>query len=252
MWVKWNFWLILAALFIVSSIFFLPFSTVRFGGLFLGTLGTCCLAQGVLTAKSSKHHFAHVFSRIGRILFVLFCVSFVCIQGMIIQGKQADPQAEEADYVLVLGARIMPTRPSATLIERCRTAADFLREHPNATAILCGGQGANEPMPEAHMMRDYMVETLGVDADRLLLEDASRNTIQNIQNAKELYDLEHHPCAVISSDFHLARARRLMVHAGLDPYGIPAPMPDVPLIEAASHMREYCSILGLLITGRYF
>ena len=102
------------------------------------------------------------------------------------------------------------------------------------------------------MMRKYMVETLGVDESRILVEDTSRNTIQNIRNAKQLYNLENQRCAVVSSDFHLARARRLMAHAGLDPYGISAPMPDVPLIEAASHMREYCSTLGLLITGRYF
>ncbi len=252
MWTKWNFWMVLATLFIVSSIFFLPFSSIRFGGLFLDALGVCCLAQGVLKRKSSTHRIAHVLSRIGRILFVLFCVSFVCIQALIVQGQRADPQAEQAEYVLVLGSHILPDRPSATLIERCRTAADFLQTHPDTTAILCGGQGTDEPMPEAHMMRDYMVETLGVNADRLLIEDASRNTIQNIENAKKLYDLEHHSCAVISSDFHLARARRLMAHAGLDPYGLPAPMPDVPLIEAASHMREYCSILGLLLTGRYF
>lgn len=252
MWAKWKFWLFLAILFIVPGLFFLPFSPVRFGGLFLGALGACCLMEGFLVAKESKHRIAHIIAQAGRILFVLFCVSFVYIQGLIMQGEITDPQVEDAKYVLVLGAHILQTRPSDALIERCKTAAEFLQTHPYATAILCGGQGTNEPMPESHMMRKYMVETLGVDENRILVEDTSRNTIQNIQNAKQLYNLENQRCAVVSSDFHLARARRLMAHAGLDPYGISAPMPDMPLIEAASHMREYCSTLGLLLTGRYF
>lgn len=252
MWAKWKFWLALAVIFIISGGFFLPFPPVRFGGLFLWGLGTCCLMEGFFVARESVHPLAHKLAQVGRILFLLFCISFAAIQGLIMQGEISDPEAEDAQYVLVLGAHILQTRPSDALIERCRTAAEYLETHPDAIAILCGGQGTNEPMPESHMMRKYMIETLGVDPNRLLVEDTSRNTIQNIRNAKELYALESYRCAVISSDFHLARARRLMAQAGLNPYGIPAPMPDVPLIEAASHMREYCSTLGLLISGRYF
>lgn len=252
MWAKWKFWLILAFMFIVPGIFFLPFSPVRFGGLFLGALGACCLMEGFFVAKEKAHPLAHKIAQAGRILFTLFCVSFIGIQVLIIGGQTSDPEAEDAQYVLVLGAHILQTRPSDALIERCKTAADYLKAHPDATAILCGGQGTNEPMPESHMMRKYMIETLDVAPERLLVEDTSRNTIQNIRNAKHLYNLQDYRCAVISSDFHLARARRLMAQAGLDPYGVPAPMPDVPLIESASHMREYCSTLGLLLTGRYF
>lgn len=252
MWAKWKFWLILAFMFIVPGIFFLPFPPVRFGGLFLGALGVCCLMEGFFVAKEKAHPLAHKIAQAGRILFTLFCVSFIGIQVLIIGGQTSDPEAEDAQYVLVLGAHILQTRPSDALIERCKTAADYLKAHPDATAILCGGQGTNEPMPESHMMRKYMIETLDVAPERLLVEDTSRNTIQNIRNAKHLYNLQDYRCAVISSDFHLARARRLMAQAGLDPYGVPAPMPDVPLIESASHMREYCSTLGLLLTGRYF
>ena len=160
-----------------------------------------------------RHRGAHVVAQVGRVLFTLFCVSFVCIQGLIISGEHADPEADEAQYVLVLGAHILQDRPSDALIERLKTADTFLDEHPDAIAILCGGQGTNEPMPESHMMRQYMVDTLGTDPDRLLIEDKSRNTIQNIANAKALYPLDESRCAVISSDFHLARARKLMEQA---------------------------------------
>lgn len=251
MWKSSRFWLILAVILFVPGLFFLPSSPIRFGGYFLCGLGVCCAGEGWMVWLGRRHRGAHVVAQVGRVLFALFCVSFVCIQGLIISGEHADPEADEAQYVLVLGAHILQDRPSDALIERLKTADEFLDEHPDAIAILCGGQGTNEPMPESHMMRQYMVDTLGTDPDRLLIEDKSRNTIQNIANAKALYPLEESRCAVISSDFHLARARILMEQAGLDPYGVPAPVPNLPL-AAASHMREYCSTLGLILTGRYF
>ena len=162
---------------------------------------------------------------------------------------RADPEAGDADYLLVLGARVYEDgRPSAALAARLDTAYDFLQAHPEATAILCGGQGSNEPCPEAEAMYDYLTAR-GMNADRLLLEDESNNTIQNIENARALIG-DGHRTAVVTSDYHLARARVLMVRGGLDAAGIPAPTP-YPAQRVAVHCREYCSILGLMLTGRW-
>jgi len=42
-----------------------------------------------------------------------------------------------------------------------------------------------------------------------------------------------------------------MSSAGLDPYGIPAETPYISL-RMILHLREYCSILGLIVSGRWF
>ena len=70
---------------------------------------------------------------------------------------------------------------------------------------------------EAEAMRDYMVSH-GADPARLILEDASSTTIENIANAKKLLP-EGAAVAVITNDYHLARARRLLAHAGLGDAG---------------------------------
>ena len=163
-----KFWLILAAVLIGAGLFFLPFSPIRFGGYFLVALGACCAGEGWMTWLAPKKRAARMLSRVGLVLFALFCLSFVGIQGLIVSGEHADPEADDAQYVLVLGAHILQDRPSDALIERLKTADAFLEAHPDATAILCGGQGVNEPMPESHMMQQYMVEVLGTDPDRLL------------------------------------------------------------------------------------
>lgn len=97
-------------------------------------------------------------------------------------------------------------------------------------------------------MRDYMTAH-GADPARLILEDASSTTIENIANAKKLLP-EGAAVAVITNDYHLARARRLLAHAGLGDAGVPAKTPH-PGQWAAVRCREYCSIMGLMLTGRW-
>lgn len=248
---SYRIWFVLSILCLIPGLLCLTWSPIWFGTMFLGTLAVGCAGQGVCVMFAEKHTAARRLAALGRVLFVLFLASFVWIQGMIALGARPDPEAAQADYVLVLGAHIYDDRPSASLARRLDVAADFLEAHPDAVAILCGGQGDNEIMPESHMMAMYLEQTKGIDPARLRVEDQSRNTIQNIENAKAEFSLENERCAVITSDFHLARARRLMARAGLDPVGLPSPTPYLSL-RLVSYMREYCSTLGLILTGRYF
>ena len=113
-----------------------------------------------------------------------------------------------------------PIPPLPDLAARCDTAIAVLNVNPGSQAILCGGQGGDEPCTEAAAMQDYMVAH-GADAERLILENKSSTTIQNIANAKKLLP-EGAAVAVITNDYHLARARRLLAHAGLGDAGVPA------------------------------
>ncbi len=242
-------WLALAAVFAVGGVIQLPWAPSRFGGVFFLVLAVGCAGEWLMLRLRDRYKVCRVLSVVGRVLFGLFLVSYIAIQGIILHGMRADPEAADAEYLLVLGARVYEDgRPSAALAARLDTAYDFMQEHPEVTAILCGGQGSNEPCPEAEAMYDYMVDK-GMDADRLLLEDESSNTIQNIENARALIG-DRHKTAVVTSDYHLARARVLMERGGLDACGIPAPTP-YPAQRVSVHCREYCSILGLMLTGRW-
>ncbi len=242
-------WLALAAAFAAGGVIQLPWAPSRFGGVFFLALAVGCAGEWLMLRLRDRYKVCRVLSVVGRVLFGLFLVSFIAIQGIILHGMRADPEAADAEYLLVLGARVYEDgRPSAALAARLDTAYDFMQEHTEVTAILCGGQGSNEPCPEAEAMYDYMVDK-GMDADRLLLEDKSSNTIQNIENARALIG-DGHKTAVVTSDYHLARARVLMERGGLDACGIPAPTP-YPAQRVSVHCREYCSILGLMLTGRW-
>ena len=245
-------WIGLAVLFAVIGVPQLFWKPSRFGGVFLLALAIGCAGEWLMLCGREKYRVCRVLSRVGRVLFALFVLSFATVQVFVIgvTFEENDPSAApKADYYLVLGALVNPDgQPSAALAARCDTALGVLNANPESRAILCGGQGGDEPRSEAAAMQDYMVAH-GADAHRLILEDKSGTTIENIDNAKKILP-EGAGVAVITNDYHLARARRLLAHAGLGDAGVPAKTPH-PGQWIAVRCREYCSIMGLVLTGRW-
>lgn len=247
-------WLGLALLSTVLGAVQLPWAPARFGGVFLLALAAGCAGEAYMLHLRTRHKLCAALAVAGRILFALFVLSFAYIQLVVIgSGLRMDAYSREnvpnTDYFLVLGALVNPNgQPSAALAARCDTAAALLTQYPKSQAILCGGQGANEPRSEADAMFDYLTAR-GIDPARLHREDKSNNTIENIQNAREFLAPSDRT-AVVTSDYHVARARVLLQSAGLDPVGIPAPTP-YPGQWISVRCREYCSIVGLMLTGRW-
>ena len=245
---EWKVYAALSMLSVLLALGCLLWEPLHFGTVFFGMLAVGCAGEAYTLRKADRCPVCKWVSTLGRALFLLFLVSFVLIEGMIWAGAQPDEAAYDADYVLVLGARCYGDRPSASLRSRLDTALGLMEES-DAVVILCGGRGSDEIAPESHIMYDYLVEQ-GADPGRLLIEDSSRNTIQNIENARAMLPAGA-STAVITNGFHLARAERLMARAGLDPVGLPAPTPYLTM-RAVCCLREYCSTLGLIVSGRYF
>lgn len=145
---------------------------------------------------------------------------FAVMLGMIVHEAYQQPQAG-ADYMIVLGARVRGDRISALLKYRLDTALEYLSDNPDTVVVVSGGQGSGENMSEAAAMQAYLVEH-GIQSEHILMDDASLNTDQNIQNSIDLiYHYEYENAAVkgqnssrhivlISNGFHLFRATRIM------------------------------------------
>ena len=55
----------------------------------------------------------------------------------------------------------------------------------------------------------------GIDPERLILEEQSTNTRQNLQNSLALLPDDYHKTvAIVTNDFHMARVRLLLTTAG--------------------------------------
>lgn len=122
-----------------------------------------------------------------------------------------------ADTVIVLGCRVNGTRPSKYLYDRCRAAADYLKENESAVAVLSGGQGPDEGISEAQCMKNTLVE-MGIDEGRLYLESKSTSTQENIELSKAV--IEENKLSknvlIVTNEFHQYRAKLLCDKNGLE------------------------------------
>ena len=131
---------------------------------------------------------------------------FVIGEIAILTGFVSDLPANDADYLIILGAKVNPNGPSLTLQKRINAAYEYLAEHPNTIVIASGGQGWDEPMSEARCIANKLI-AMGISADRILLEDRSTDTAENIQYSKKLIDDSPDiTVLVLSNDFHCFRA----------------------------------------------
>ena len=91
---------------------------------------------------------------------------------------------DNLDYLIVLGAQVYKNGPSPVLKFRLDKAYEYLSANPETRCIVTGGQGSNEPFTEASCMADYLVKR-GIDSGRIILEDKSTTTAQNLTNSNE-------------------------------------------------------------------
>ncbi len=145
-------------------------------------------------------------------------------EAIIIQASFGTPN-DTAPYMVVLGAKIRTTGPSASLWDRIYGAYDYLAAHPEVTAIVSGGQGPDEPMTEALAMYQELV-ALGIDPARIWIEDKATSTWENLNFSLDLIEEKtgQRPTklAVVSSEYHLFRSSLFAKACGVDFVGVPA------------------------------
>ncbi len=205
----------------------------------------------ILWGKYGKYLLKHtplVLKKISACLVLTGIVLFVVVEGMIISGFFAKGP-KNLDYILVLGAQLKKSGPSYVLQLRLDEAYDYLIQNENTKVIVSGGQGSNEPDTEAQGMYDYLVGK-GIAPDRILLEDASKNTNENIRFSSALIDPETDSVGIVTSNFHVFRALRLAEAAGYE---------KVHGIAAGSHpgflpnnmLREFLGVVKDFLTGNF-
>ena len=135
------------------------------------------------------------------ILYTLQCVYFTvytyfeCILiGSVVSGLRAARHvpAPVQDYILILGCGFRKDGTLPPLLRgRVDKAIEFWRaqmaQGREAVLIPSGGQGGDEPMPEAEAMGNYL-RSCGIPERVILEENRSRNTYQNMEFSKKLIE----------------------------------------------------------------
>lgn len=115
----------------------------------------------------------------------LFLVVEVLIVGAMLQKPEPG-----LDYIVVLGAQVKGRSPSQSLLYRILESAEYLKENPETKAILSGGKGTGEAISEACCMRQEL-EKMRISGERLIEENRSTSTKENIVYSYELIQADH-------------------------------------------------------------
>lgn len=180
-----------------------------------------------------------------RILFGALLLVFLAVEVCIAAGGAVTPP-ENTDYIIVLGARVNPDGPSGSLRNRIETAREYLSAHPDTKAVLSGGRGADEPMSEAQCMFEHLTAG-GIDPGRLMIEDQSRDTAENLRNSYALIGDENASVAVVTNDFHMLRARALARGQGHAVGGVPVPTSAISYPHYM--LREFAGVCYETVRG---
>ena len=121
------------------------------------------------------------------------------------------------DVVIVLGAGVVGENVTRPLARRLDAAFEYWQQNPTAYIITTGGLGERATITEAEAMARYLVR-LGIPRERILLEEHSTSTYENLKFTKTILD-EHFPddfsVVLITNDFHLYRSVQTARSVGL-------------------------------------
>ena len=154
-----------------------------------------------------------------RVILAAFLILFLLVESKIIAAMHTQPQ-KNLDYIITLGAAVRDGEPTSPLKLRIDKTIEYLQENPDTILIASGGQGSAESMSEARCIADYVIAA-GIDDSRIILEEESSDTEENIKNSFALIP-DGASVGIVSSSFHIYRALRITELQGREATGVPA------------------------------
>ena len=244
-------WLICAVLAVMAYVLRFMLLGYSFSAL------VCCCLIAIIAFYEITHMLRWRYPKAVKILRKIFTICLIIgilivgvTEVIIIEASFGDP-VEQVDYLLVLGAKVRVTGPSASLWDRIYAAYDYLDAHPDVTAIVSGGKGADEPITEAEAMYEELV-ALGIDPDRIWIEDKATSTWKNMNFTLALIEektgTRPEKLGVLSSEYHLFRASLFADACGVDFVGVPARTSRIS--QMINHfMREVAGVWHYILLG---
>ena len=160
--------------------------------------------------------FGRVLKLIIKVIVLVLLILFIIVEFNIISFPYKKHE-KNVDYVVLLGSGVSKNGLSLDFRKRIDCAFDYLINN-DSMLVTTGGKGSNEPMAEAKAAYDYLIQK-GIDANRIIIEDNSFSTQENLINAKRLIEanggnVEKDKILIISSAFHLFRANYIASKLG--------------------------------------
>ena len=190
-------------------------------------------------------------------LYYLCMVIGTCIASWI--TVHYEPSRNKA-YLVVLGCGFRADgTPTPLLAGRLDRALEFYHKQIRETGtalrfVTSGGQGADEPMSESAVMKNYLLSK-GVPEEHILEEDRSTNTYENMKFSRAVMEAAGEgPVVYSTTNYHVFRSGIMARRNGLAAEGIGAPTkwyfwPNALVREFVGILTEHRLKQGLIIGG---
>lgn len=184
-----------------------------------------------------------------QILAVTCIVIFTFVECLVAVEASIDAP-NDLDYVIILGAGLNGDKPTRPLQQRINGAYEYSIVNRSAIFIASGGQGQYETISEAECIKRELIE-MGVDPDRILIENRSTSTEENIRFSYDILNekgVTDERVGILTNGFHIFRAKTIARNQGHHTYGVPA----TTLFPIGIHytVREFFGLFFLFITGK--
>ena len=195
-------------------------------------------------------------------IFLFFFVQYFIIKEYI-NDRKAVNENKKVDYVIILGARVKGEKPAKSLMERIKAATKYLKKNPEVKVIATGGKGKNEGIAEGVAIKRELLKN-GFSEDRIILEDKSKNTVENFRfSLEKIRNSENGKnknsenngnrkikVLIVTNDYHIFRSKNIARKVGFDNenyeiYGLPAKTPLISIPK--SYFREFLSNVNYFI-----
>lgn len=143
---------------------------------------------------------------------------------------------KDRDYLIILGCGIRKDGSLTPLLRgRVDSAVDFAKKQETGNGhkayfVPSGGQGSDEIISESEAMKRYLL-SIGIPEERIIKEDKSTNTFQNMQFSKEVIEDREENCGgkmedkkigFATTNYHIFRGYVMAQKNGMKAMGISA------------------------------
>ena len=181
-------------------------------------IGFLILIYGIVIAidiiKNTKSKVLRFLARAYKVCFAIFVATFIIIEGVIwydIIDSNISKDTQTVPYIVVLGGGLVGDKPGNVLEGRLDKSIEYLNAHKTTKVICSGGQGVGEVVPESIAMKNYLISK-GIGKDRILLEERSKSTIENLVYSREILkklNAQNDKIIIVTSSFNILRVRMI-------------------------------------------
>lgn len=184
-----------------------------------------------------------------RIVKYLVLIGFLIIifieVDIIIFGIESKPS--KSDCIIVLGCQVKGTYPSPFLQARLNDGIRLYKEGYGKYIIVSGGKGAGEDITEAVAMKNFLLDK-GIDKNKIIMEDQSRNTMENLAFSKKVMKGKGFKTAVVvSNKYHLKRVSLMSKRLKMNTSYSGVFVSQYTFTEYKGYVREVFGVLKFVV-----